>query len=75
LSKSEEEFQNYTEIENPVMTEEGFSIIIDTTAVRTYEFSIFSNNSHANFALSEMILILINKKPEDDGMEWTPVLL
>jgi hypothetical protein len=63
LSKSEEEFLNYTELENPVMTEEGFSITVDTTQVTSYEFAIFSKDDHSSFAFSELFQIKVIEEP------------
>jgi SPX domain protein involved in polyphosphate accumulation len=79
LSQSETEFEAYTELSNPEVTEDGFVIIIDTSLEKVYSFSIYSFNQYGNSALSEMLTItvsdaIINEdENEDDGMNWEPV--
>jgi hypothetical protein len=59
LSQSDSTFELYTEINAPEITEEGFTLTIDTTQVRDYVFSIYGENDYENSELSSLVTISV----------------
>jgi hypothetical protein len=77
LSQSDSEFEIYSDIGAPTISEYGFSLTIVTARIRDYVFYILGLNEYGDSVFSPMVTISVieNDQKIEDTVESIPVLV